>query len=116
MSVPILIEPNGATQKVQRMNVRETMIAKLTEAFAPQSLEIEDESHKHAGHAGARPGGQTHFRVQMVSDAFAGKSRIERHRLVHAALADELQGPVHALALALSVPNDAPAADGSNQK
>lgn len=88
------------------MNIRDTMITKLTEAFAPQSLEIEDESHKHAGHAGARPGGQTQLRVQMVSGAFAGKSRIERHRLVHTVLADELREQVHALALSLNVPAD----------
>jgi BolA protein len=114
-AAPILIEPSGALQKVQRMNVKETMIAKLTEAFAPQSLEVEDESHKHAGHSGARPGGQTHFRVTMTSAAFAGTSRIERHRLVNAVLADELNDRVHALALSLNVP-PTPDDNAGNQK
>jgi BolA family transcriptional regulator, general stress-responsive regulator len=114
-AAPILIEPSGALQKVQRMNVKETMIAKLTAAFAPESLEVEDESHKHAGHSGARPGGQTHFRVSMTSAAFVGTSRIERHRLVNAVLADELNDRVHALALTLNVPA-VPVEDGSNQK
>ena len=61
----------------------------------------------HAGHAGARPGGETHFKVHMVATAFAGKSRIERHRLVHAVLAEELRGPIHALALTLEAPTPA---------
>lgn len=84
--------------------MRDRLTAKLTAAFAPIALEVEDESHRHAGHAGARPGGETHFRIQMVSEAFVGKSRIERHRLVHGVLAEELRERIHALSLSLEVP------------
>jgi BolA family transcriptional regulator, general stress-responsive regulator len=79
---------------------------KLTKAFAPTQLDVVDESHKHAGHAGARPGGQTHFSVYIVSQAFHGKSRIERHRMVNAALAHELQAGVHALAIRAAAPGE----------
>src|SRR5258708_7059861 len=85
----------------------QTIIAeKLTQAFAPQVLEVIDESHKHAGHAGARPGGQTHYSVHIVSQAFHGKSRIERHRMVNTALAHELQTGVHALAIRAAAPGE----------
>jgi BolA protein len=79
---------------------------KLTKAFAPESLRVLDESHQHEGHAGHRPGGATHFRVYIVSDAFKGKSRIERHRMVNAALAGELASGVHALAIHASAPGE----------
>jgi BolA protein len=79
---------------------------KLTDAFAPTRLAVIDESHRHAGHAGARPEGETHFRVEMVSAAFAGKSRVARQRLVYAALADELRAHVHALQLATLAPDE----------
>ena len=79
---------------------------KLTKAFSPQSLDVIDESHQHAGHAGHRPGGETHFRVTIVSDAFRGKSRIERHRMINAILAAELAGGVHALAIHASAPGE----------
>jgi BolA protein len=82
-------------------NVADKIRAKLTAAFAPILLEVSDESAKHAGHAGARAGGQSHFHVKMVSDAFVEQSKVARHRAVYAALADEMQGPVHALALDL---------------
>lgn len=75
---------------------------KLTAAFAPESLEVVDESDQHKGHAGARPGGLTHFRVVMRSARFDGLSRLERSRAIHAALRDELSGGLHALALDLS--------------
>jgi BolA protein len=78
--------------------------ARLEEAFAPQQLEIVDESHLHAGHAGARPEGETHFRVVISAEAFRGRSRVERHRMVNEALASELAGPVHALAIKAEVP------------
>ena len=65
---------------------------------------MQDESHQHAGHAGSRPGGETHYRVYIVSEAFQGKSRIERHRMVNTALAQELAGGVHALAIHASAP------------
>lgn len=84
------------------MKVQETIRAKLQDAFAPESLEVVDESHQHAGHAGARPEGESHFRVRMKASAFSGMNRVARSRAVHAALAAELAGPVHALALELS--------------
>ncbi len=80
---------------------------KLRAAFAPERLAIVDESAHHRGHAGARPEGETHFRVAMVSAAFSGKSRLARQRLVHRALADELAGRVHALTLELRAPDEA---------
>ncbi len=86
------------------MKVAETIQAKLTAAFAPQSLVIVDESHKHAGHVGARPEGETHFRVEIVSSAFEGKSRVERQRMVYDLLHEELAGPVHALSISAQVP------------
>src|SRR5437660_9525260 len=79
---------------------------KLREAFAPESLDVVDESHHHEGHAGHRPGGETHFRVYIVSEAFRGKSRIERHRMVNETLVRELQGGVHALAIHASAPGE----------
>lgn len=86
----------------------ERIRAKLTAAFAPALLHISDDSAKHHGHAGAHPdgGGETHFNVTMQAAAFAGKSRIERQRLVHAALAAELKERVHALSLKLSAPGE----------
>lgn len=81
--------------------------AKLTAALAPAALLVVDESHLHAGHAGSRPGGETHFRVTVVADAFAGRSRVERHRLVNAALARELAESVHALAIHAKAPGEA---------
>ena len=75
--------------------------AKLRAAFAPEHLEVVDESERHRGHAGWREGGGTHFRVVMRAAAFDGLSRVERSRAVHRALADELAGGVHALALEL---------------
>lgn len=104
MAASVPTDPNRASQKVQSMNMKDRLTAKLTAAFAPIALDVEDESHRHAGHAGSRPGGETHFRIQMVSQAFIGKSRIERHRLVHAVLAEELRERIHALALALDAP------------
>ena len=84
---------------------RKTRIAeKLAAAFAPQSLDVIDESHQHEGHAGHRPGGQTHFRVYIVADAFRGKTRLERHRMINQALAEELGSGVHALAIHASAP------------
>ena len=83
------------------MSVAASMTAKLTAAFQPARLDVVDDSARHAGHAGARAGGESHFNVLIVSDAFAGKSRVERQRLVYGVLADELAGPVHALSLVL---------------
>jgi len=81
------------------MSTRDTIINKLREAFLPESLDVVDESHLHEGHAGHRPGGETHFRVYIVSPAFEGKTRIERHRMINATLAQELAASVHALAI-----------------
>jgi BolA protein len=88
------------------MGTRDTITNKLREAFTPESLEVADESHLHEGHAGHRPGGETHFRVYIVSAAFKGKSRIERHRMINAALAVELAGSVHALAIHAQGPGE----------
>lgn len=88
------------------MNVQETIREKLAAAFAPQSLEVTDESHHHAGHAGHRGGGETHFRVYIVTQAFHGKSRLERHRMVNAILAGELRTGVHALAIHAAAPGE----------
>ena len=87
------------------MAVADTIREKLQAALAPTELVVEDDSHKHAGHAGSRPGGQTHFSVRVVSEAFAGVSRVERQRRVYAALA-ELMRPngIHALALTTLTP------------
>lgn len=86
------------------MGVAETITAKLEAAFKPAALDVIDESEHHRGHGGWREGGESHFRVRMRAEAFAGMSRVARSRAVHAALADELAGPVHALALELSTP------------
>jgi len=88
------------------VSVKSLIEQKLQAAFAPESLAVVDESHLHAGHAGARPEGETHFRVTLVSPAFAGKGRIERHRMVNAVLSEELAGPVHALAVHPSAPGE----------
>jgi BolA protein len=88
------------------MNIRDRMIAKLQAGLAPTALEIEDESHRHAGHAGAREGGETHYRVKVASARFSGKGRIERHRMVYALLADEIAQGVHALALHTQAPGE----------
>jgi BolA protein len=89
------------------MTMSDLITKKLTEAFAPQSLVVTDESHLHAGHGGHRPGGETHFRLYIVSNAFTGKSRVERHRMINALLAPELEGSVHALAVSALAPGDA---------
>lgn len=82
----------------------QTIARKLAQAFAPAELDVTDESHHHAGHSGARAGGESHFRVRIVAEAFRGKSRVEQHRMVNAALAEELRGGVHALAIQASAP------------
>jgi BolA protein len=88
------------------MTVRDTIAEKLMQAFAPVHLDVVDQSQLHAGHAGARPGGETHFSIHIVSQAFRGKTRIERHRMVNEALARELQGGVHALAIRATAPEE----------
>jgi BolA protein len=81
------------------MTMRDKIEAKLMSAFAPSSLTVTDDSHHHAGHGGAREGGETHFSIQIVSSAFTGKSRVEMHRAINALLTDEFAERVHALAI-----------------
>jgi len=81
------------------MTVADRIRQKLTEAFRPDALEVVDESHLHKGHAGARPGGESHFRVRITAAAFQGQSRLATHRMINAALAEEIAGGVHALAI-----------------
>jgi BolA protein len=88
------------------VSVKSHIEGKLTKALQSEALTVVDESHLHAGHAGSRPGGETHFRVTVVAPVFAGKSRIERHRLVNETLAEELAGPVHALAVRAYAPDE----------
>jgi BolA protein len=88
------------------MSVTETIRAKLLSRFQPLHLDILDESHRHRGHAGAREGGESHFQVHIVAAEFTGLTRIQRQRLVYEALADELAGPVHALAVKAEAPKD----------
>lgn len=89
------------------MSVAERIRSKLEEAFAPASIEVKDESHLHHGHAGARPGGESHFKVRIVSAAFEGLSRVARQRAVNDVLRAELAGPVHALAMKALTPDEA---------
>ena len=94
------------------MKVAESLRRTLTEKLAPARLDIIDDSHRHAGHAGARPEGETHFTIEVVAAAFAGRSRIERQRLVYDALADLLRERVHALALSTLTPEEDRAGSG----
>ena len=89
------------------MTMKDNITKKLTDAFAPASLTVTDESHLHAGHMGHRPEGETHFRVNIVSEAFEGKTRLDRHRMINEVLAAELAGTVHALALKPQAPAEA---------
>ena len=88
------------------MRTTNLITKKLTEALAPQSLQVVDESHQHEGHAGHRPGGQTHFRIYIVSELFKGMTRLQRHRLINQTLAGELAGGVHALAIHAAAPGE----------
>ena len=88
--------------------------AMLTEAFSPTLLRVVDDSARHAGHAGAQPGGQTHYTVLVVSDAFRGMNRVARSRAVHQALAAEFAGGMHALSLILRTPEEAAASTSSD--
>jgi BolA protein len=90
------------------MLTKDIITEKLTKAFAPESLRVEDESDHHIGHAGHRPGGETHYRVYIVAEAFRGKSRLDRHRLINGTLSRELAGGVHALAIHAAAPGESP--------
>jgi BolA protein len=86
--------------------ILEAIHDKLTAAFQPSRLEIEDDSARHAGHAGARPSGESHFNVVIEAAAFEGKPKVARQRLVYQALAEELKGPIHALSLKALAPGE----------
>jgi BolA protein len=86
------------------MTVEQTIRSKLAQAFEPARLDVVNESHLHHGHHGSPGTGESHFRVHIVAAGFAGKSRVERHRLVNDALKDELAGPIHALAIKAEAP------------
>ena len=86
--------------------IAESIRDKLTRAFEPTRLEVVDDSARHHGHAGARPGGETHFNVVIESPAFAGTAKVARQRMVYRALAEELAGPVHALSVKALAPGE----------
>jgi BolA family transcriptional regulator, general stress-responsive regulator len=88
------------------VSVADTIRQKLTERFSPTRLAVVDESHRHTGHAGARPGGETHFAVAITSAAFAGLGRVARQRLVYDALKAELAAGLHALSLVTLAPDE----------
>jgi BolA protein len=92
--------------KNRQTSLEATIREKLERAFAPTRLEVINESHLHAGHRGSPGTGESHFRVLIVSGLFAGKSRLERHRLVNGTLAAELKGGVHALAIQAHAPEE----------
>ena len=89
------------------MGASDLIAQKLTTALSPSELSVDDESAKHIGHAGSRPGGETHFRVRIVAASFEGLSRVERQRRVYVALADELKTHVHALSVTALTPAEA---------
>ncbi|MDF2095875.1 BolA family protein [Aquibaculum arenosum] len=89
------------------MSMSQNLERKLREAFAPQELTIQDDSARHEGHAGARPGGETHYRVRIVSDRFVGLSRVERQRAVYAVLGAEFEAGLHALQMQTLTPEEA---------
>jgi len=86
------------------MPVRDTIVAKLSAKFAPEHLEVIDESSRHQGHAGSRPDGETHFRIRIAAGSLAGLSRVAQHRAINEALGDELRGGIHALAIEVTSP------------
>jgi BolA protein len=86
--------------------VADSLKRKLDAALTPTRLEIVDDSARHAGHAGSREGGETHFNIVIASAAFSGVGRVQRQRMVYAALAEELAGPVHALSVKAIAPGE----------
>lgn len=92
---------------MSQQTIADIISDKLQQAFMPEHLEVIDESHLHAGHAGARPEGETHFRVVIVSDKFVAKNPVTRHRMVNEVLSDELKGRVHALTISANPPKAA---------
>jgi len=88
------------------MTRRDSIHTRLTEAFAPEAIDVVDESHRHIGHAGARPEGETHYRVTIVAEIFRGLSRLDRHRAINACLKDEFAAGLHALAIDARAPGE----------
>jgi stress-induced morphogen len=88
------------------MRAEDSITQKLRDAFAPMALEVVNDSHRHAGHGGSPGTGESHFSIEVVSDRFKGKSRVERHRMVNEVLADELKGRIHALAIRALTPEE----------
>jgi BolA family transcriptional regulator, general stress-responsive regulator len=97
---------DGRQRGERLVGMRERIVARLTEELDPSFLDVIDESDRHAGHAGARPGGGTHYRVRIVSPKFAGLSRVARHRLVYGVLPAEFAAGLHALALDAKAPGE----------
>src|SRR5437870_12991967 len=93
-------------RKTDDMRVRNSIVEKLSTAFAPLRLDVVDDSHRHEGHAGHRPGGESHFSISIVAEAFSGKSRIERHRMINEILREEFEGGVHELAIEALAPGE----------
>ncbi len=88
------------------MRVEDEITEKLRKAFVPETLEVINDSHRHAGHGGSPGTGESHFTIKVVSFSFAGKSRVERHRMVNQVLAEELAGKIHALAITALAPQE----------
>lgn len=88
------------------MTVKDSITERLVEGLAPESLDVTDESSRHAGHSGARPGGETHFRLNIVSAHFVGKRKVERHRMVYDLLAPEIEAGLHAIAMTTLTPEE----------
>jgi BolA protein len=98
---------DGESNDMSAMQSRAARLeAELTRAFSPTLLRVVDDSASHAGHAGARPGGETHYTVLLVSEAFRNQSRVARSRAVHAVLEAEFAGGLHALSLILRTPEE----------
>jgi BolA family transcriptional regulator, general stress-responsive regulator len=97
---------SSSVRRDQPATFAERIRLKLEAALAPERLEIEDQSHLHAGHSGARPGGQTHYSIKVASPRFIGKGRVERHRMVYALLTEEIADGVHAIAIHAQAPGE----------
>ncbi len=98
--------PHARMTSEPRMTRAERIAASLTAAFQPSRLDVVDDSARHAGHSGARPGGETHYTVTIEAEAFRGLGRVERHRRVNAALAAEFDGGLHALGVVARAPGE----------
>jgi BolA protein len=88
------------------MSLEQIISQKLTEAFAPTELSVENESHHHEGHGGHSGSGDSHWRIKITADIFAGKNRVDRQRMVNEVLAEELKGTIHALAMTVKAPGE----------